>query len=251
MSDLPRDPAEGGVDDEILDQTEDLETEVEDAEPGEEPEEAVGEETEEAEPERRRGRPRGQAYGEQIRELRSQNETLQRRLDEMARGAAPRPDPQAAQAAEAKFWADLELMSPQEMVRAVYARAQNEMRQALGATQLSTQEAIDKQTYESKALTSGVHQRYRQRVEDMVAMERNRGNVLSREVALKYLVGEDALQRSGRVLPQQRRQAAARVGAQTVRPGAGGASDVARGGGRRDQASEDERLLRGLTAGEI
>lgn len=259
MSDLPRNPVDDGAG-EPLDQLEpdpNLELD-EDGNPVDpEPEldedgnpiEFEPEPEPEPEPLRTRG-PRGRANGEQIRELRTKLEQTQRRLDEMSRPQPQRVDPAAQQAAEERFWASLEMMPQAEALKAVYARASAEVRQQLGFQQITTQENFDRQQYEANARTSRVHQQYRQRVDDLVAAERSRGNVVGREVALKFLLGEDAINRANRIAPGQRRAAAGRLAGQTTRP-TNGRGDVARGGGRRDQASDDERLLRNVTVGDI
>jgi hypothetical protein len=251
MSDLPRDPVDDGEGDDLeLDQTEDLDTELEDeAEPGTEPEEEVEDEPEPEQPRRTRG-PRGRANGEQIRELRTQLEQTQRRLDEMSRPQPQRVDPAAQQAAEERFWASVEMMPQREALQAVYARARQEMGQQLGVQQVTTQERFDQQQYDAAARTSRVHQQYRQKVDALVAAERSRGNIVGREVALKFLLGEDAINRANRIVPSQRRAATGRVDRQTTRP-TNGRGDVARGGGRRDQATDDERMLRNVTVGDI
>lgn len=252
MSD-PRDPSDEGVGDDLdLDQTEDLEPEVEEAEAGEEPVAEVEEEDEpEPQPRQTRG-PRGRPNGEEIRELRSQNERLQQQFAELQRQQqASRVDPAAQRAQEDAFFEQLELLQPREAYRALWQRAQQQLGQQFAQQSLTTQEAIDRQHYESQARSSRVHEQYRQRVEDLVANERARGNIVGREVALKFLLGEDAINRANRVVPGQRRAAAARVGAQTVRP-ATGRGDVSRGGGgRRDPDADDARLLREITAGDI
>ncbi len=251
MSDLPDDPALGGEGDDLdLDQPDDLETEVEnEAEPGAEPEEAIEDEPE-PEPRRTRG-PRGRPAGQEIRELRTSLERTQRELDEIRRRPAQPPfDPAAARAEEDRFWAAVEMMPQREALQAVYQRARQEVQQQLGQTQHTTQEAIDRQSYESAARASRVHQQYRQRVEDLVANERTRGNVVPREVALKFLLGEDAINRANRVVPGQQRAAQRRVAAQQTRP-TNGRGDVARGSPRRSPGDDDEALLRQITAGDI
>lgn len=259
MSDLPRDPADGGADD-PLDPIEPQEVELDEDGNPVEPEPELDEDGNpiepdpEPEPEPRQTRrtgPRGRANGEEIRELRSQLEQTNRQLTELQRRPAAAPfDPQAAQAAENKFWADLDLMAPAEAMKAVYARARGEFQQQFVSQSISTQETLDKQSYDASARISRVHQQYRQRVEDLVATERARGNTVPRDVALKFLLGEDAINRANRVVPGQRRAAGARVAAQTTRPVRGG-GDVARGGRRRDEGADDEALLRNITAGDI
>lgn len=197
--------------------------------------------------------PRGRPNGETIRQLTETNAELQRRLAALEQRPAPQPqaDPAAAQRADEQFWAELDLLPPAEAMRRVYARAQNETRQAFYQQQLTTQETLDRQQYDAKASTSRIHQQYRERVESLVASERQRGNVVLREPALAWLHWQDFQARSGRAAPAARRGAQARLAAQTVNP-ASGRSAVARGGGgRRDQDHADEALLRQTTVNDI
>lgn len=251
MSDLPRDPdVDGpGDDDAELDQPDDLETEIDDeAEAGDEPEPEGDEEPEP--PPRQTRRERGRAFGEQIRELRTQNENLGRQIEELRRPAPQRVDPAAQQAAEAQFFEQLEMMPPREAYRALLQYGQRIVGQQLQMQQVNTQENFDKQSYEARAQSSRVHQQYATRVEALVATERARGNMVPRETALKFLLGEDAINRANRVAPAQRRAGAARVAAQTVPP-RGARGDVARGGPRRNRDADDEAMLRGIMASDI
>lgn len=201
---------------------------------------------------RQRG-PRGRPNGETIRELTRDRDELQRRLAtlEQQQRQQPQFDPAAAQRADEQFWAEIDQLPMAEAMRRVYARAQNETRQAFYQQQITTQETIDRQQYDAKAVQSRIHQQYRDRVEALVASERARGNVVLREPALAWLHWQDFQARSGRAAPAARRGAQQRLAAQTVQP-ASGRSAVARGtGGRRDQASDDEALLRQTTIGDI
>lgn len=252
MSDLARDPAdEGGAgDDAELDQLDELDTEIEDEpEPDEGPEPEGGEETE-PEPRQTRRGPRGRANGEEIRELRTQLEHTNRQLEELRRPAPQRIDPAAQQAAEVQFWANLEMMPPGEAYRTLYSRARQEFGQQFAQQQLNTQESLDKQQYDAQARSDPLYQKYRADVEALVAAERQRGNFVSREIALNQVYAQDMRNRAKRVAGPQRRAGAARLAAQTVRTPSG-RGDVARGGTRRNQDADDADMLRGITAGDI
>lgn len=255
MSDLPRDPIldDGDGDPAELDQPEDLETELEDEpQEGDEPDAADGEDEAADEPPRqtRRTGPRGRPNGEEIRELRRENEDIRRQMQALQQPRQPAFDPAAQARADQEFWASLDLMTPAEAHRAVYTRATREVSQAFFQQNTQTQETLDKQAYDAQARNSRVHQQYRSRVEELVSGERARGNIVNRDVALRYLLGEDAINRANKVAPAQRRQGAARVNSQTVRPG-NGRGDVARGGARRNQDTDDEALLRGTRVADI
>ncbi len=260
MSDLPRDPADGGNDPDLDPPEPELDDDGNPLEPAEldddgnpvDPDLDADPDPDPDEPPRRRSGPRGRPNGEEIRELRRENEEIRRQMQTLQQQPRqPAIDPAAQARADQEFWASLDLMTPAEAHRAVYNRARNEFAQQFGAQQLSTQEAIDRRDYDAAARTSRIHQQYRQRVEDLIGAERARGNIVTRDVALNYLVGQDAIARANKVAPAQRRSGAARVSAQTVRPG-NGRGDVARGGNRqRNQDSDDEALLRGIRVADI
>lgn len=199
----------------------------------------------------RRSGPRGRPNGEEIRELRRENEEIRRQMRALQQQPRqPAVDPQAQARADQEFWASLDLMTPAEAHRAVYNRATREVSQAFYQQNSQTQDRTDKQAYATLASTSPIHQRYQQRVEEAVANERARGNIVDREVMFAWLEYQDRKTRAARIAPQQRRRGAANVARQTVRPG-NGRGDVQRSGGRRSQDSDDEALLRQTRVSDI
>jgi len=271
MSDLPRDPAQPGGEPPADPNAEPLDTELDETLDPEEPEPELDEDGNpiEVEPEpdepsppaaaRRQG-PRGRPYGETIREQQRQIDDLRQQLQ-----ARPAPQPQvdtaaqrAAEAAEEqRFLESLELMSPAQAAIAAARRereqSERRMQQYLLHQQVTTQETLDRQAYDSQARTSKIHEQYRARVERMVADERARGNFVNREVALKYLLGEDAIARANRAAAPQRKAAAGRVAAQQVRTGSPRGDAPATGRRPAPGSLEaDEALLRDAWArGEI
>ena len=162
---------------------------------------------------------------------------LERELAE-ARGfqqgmQARQVDPQAQARAEQEFYASLELMPPAQAYQAIVARERQNVGTALQQIEFRSNDRADKQSYDIAARTSRVHQQYRSQVEQTLASERAAGRNPDREVILKFLVGNDVLERASRAAPAQRNGAAARVASQQTRP-TGARGDVA-AKGRRPQ----------------
>jgi hypothetical protein len=147
-------------------------------------------------------------------------------------------DPQAAAKAEQEFYASLEMMPPAQAYQLLMQRGQQQIGNVVQNLQFQTNERLDKQAYESAARTSRVHQQYRSQVESTLAAERAQGRNPDREVILKYLVGNDVLERAMRAAPAQRNGAARRVAGQQTRP-TGARGDVGRSG-RRPQPGTPE-----------
>lgn len=236
MSDTPREPVEEEID---------LGEIVDEQELGDEPQQEWGEgleeggdeplEPDDTEPEpvapARQGR-KGEAQRYRDRALRAE-ERLSEILTRQPQAApAPTFDPAAQARAEAEKWERRAMMSPVELAQDVQREMQANFQQAFVAQQVQTQDLIDKQAYDTEARTSSVHQKYQKRVETLLGSERARGNYGATRVAiLKYLIGEDALERAGRAVPRQQRAASNRLDAQRTRP-VGARGDVARGGRR-------------------
>ena len=143
------------------------------------------------------------------------------------------------------------MMSPTEAMQDMQREAYQQVGQALQMQQVQIQDQIDKQAYDQAATTSAAHRKYQSRVEQVMAAERARGNIgANRTAILKYLIGDDAINRGAAAAPAQRRAARGRVAAQTARP-TNARGDAARSGGGRNQDSADEAMLRGLTAGDV
>jgi len=142
-------------------------------------------------------------------------------------------DPQAAARAEQEFYASLQYMPEEQRLQAVVQRERQTMGSALAQIEFRSNDRADKQAYDIAARTSKVHQQYRSQVEQTLASERAAGRNPDREVILKFLVGNDVLERASRAAPAQRNGAAARVASQQTRP-TGARGDVA-AKGRRPQ----------------
>lgn len=239
MSDLPQDGSAAA---------EDLDLEFGE-EPGEEEELLEGEEEGEAGAEEGDGEPGAEEplpaaarrqrpsqsqrlRGERDRLLTEMAE-LRGRFDQMQRQSPqPGPDPRQREREEAEFYASLDTMTPAEAVRAAVARERQLIGQTLHRQQTATEDRIDKQGYDAQKATSAVHRQYADRVEQVIATERARGNFgVTRDAVLRFLVGDDAISRANASAGRQRTQAARRVQQQRVPP-TSGRGDGARSGAR-------------------
>lgn len=264
MSDRPLDPELGEEQD--LGEIEEIETDGVDETDGEqdaggddvdaEDEEGQGEEEDVDPPPRRGGgaktprdlRRRAQEAERQAADTKRELEELRQRQN--AFEARQANDPQAAARAAAQEAEAVALMSPAEAAQYYYRKGQQEFNAVIQRMQAQNQDAVDRNAYEARSATSVLHQRYADRVEQVLRDERREGRSPPREVILKYLIGEDAMRRATAAAPGQRRTAARRVQSQRTRPG-GARGDGARPAGARNQEDADERLLRSIGPNDV
>ncbi len=123
-------------------------------------------------------------------------------------------------------------MPPAQAYQALMQRGQAQVGNALQQIEFRSSDRADKQAYDIAARTSKVHQQYRTQVEQTLASERAAGRNPDREVILKYLVGNDVLERAGRAAPAQRTGAARRVASQRTQPTGARGDVAAKGRGR-------------------
>ena len=253
MSDLPGAGAPG--DDEEIDLgvlNEELEPEepVDEALEPEEPEEpAEPPEPRPGRQERRDERSRGRA-----RELEQQNADLARRLAQLEaqRNQPAAPDPQAAAREEAAFRQSLETMLPHEASLAVAERTERRFQQQLMVAEVRGFDRADTAEFNALRARDRAAERLAPQVEAALQAERAAGRYnFGRLDIYDYLRGRELRMKGPAVARQQRQAGAARVAAQTTRPGAA-RGDVARGtGGGRDQEAADLALLRGTRLDEL
>ncbi len=186
------------------------------------------------------------------RELAARNaEIAELRAGQRAIEARLASDPQAAARAREEQRQRRELMTPAEIAADVEQSLATQFLQVRQADQLALHDRLDKQSYDAAARTSRVHRDYSAQVEKLVREERAAGRNPDREVVLKYLVGNDVLERANRAAPAQRGAAARRVAAQRTQP-TGARGDAARAGRRPAQGSLEADLAlvnAGIAAG--
>lgn len=225
-----------------------------------EPEEGEGEPepqppAEGAELQQRRSRP-GEAarWRQRYDDLARDVAELRRQTQAPAQPQQPYVDPLAQQRAQQEWFAQLAQIDPAQAYAQMWAAAEQRMSNGLMQNRMELQERIDKQAYDLAVATSQHHRHYQPEVERLVREARARFDyTTTREQVLQMLVGRDALTRARNGAPAQRRQAAARVASQTVRPAAARSDVAPTQSGRRvtNQDADDEALLRRLTTDDI
>ena len=85
---------------------------------------------------------------------------------------------------------------------------------------MNTAALMDKTAYDAKATINPVYAKFKDEVENRFQEQVRRGQPVEREIILKVLLGERALEGAGKSGPA-RRQASRRVESQRVAPGSG------------------------------
>ena len=253
MSDLP--DGAGAPDDDDLDLGAlDEGTEPEPIEPGPDDLESNPEPEPEPQSQPTRQERRDERARSRLREVEAERADLARRLAALeSRQAQPAaPDPAVSARAEAEFRQSLEQMLPHEAALAVAARSEQRIQQQLVQAELRGFDRADSAEFAALQRTDRAAQRLAPEVERVLAANRAAGDLrLGRLDIFDFLRGRELRTRGPQAARQQRQQGAARVAAQTTRPGSG-RGDVARGSGApANQDSADEALLRGVRAGDV
>jgi hypothetical protein len=182
--------------------------------------------------------PRGRAQ-RRITSLSGRVQDLERQLSEANRQRAqpqqPQPDPAAQRAAQAALFERWAQMAPHEaeVERQEYYRRQFGGQMDRIAGQLGDQ--MDRTSFEARCATSKARERLAPRVEEVIAQRRQMGDFgTTREVAFKYLLGEEVDRKTGEATVRQRREGQNRIRSQTTRPGS------ARGDAPRSRRPADD-----------
>ena len=164
-------------------------------------------------------------------ELRTQFNAIQQRTNQ--------PDPRAQQLEAER----LAVMDPEQ--RFEHFRQQDQQRIAALEQRLTfrLEDATDKAAFEALQARNPLAAKYAPDVEKLIASERNAGRNVSREVALKFVIGEKFLQKAPAQTTRQRAAASTRVASQTTAPRSqAGMGREARGEG--DDVGALEKRLR-------
>lgn len=236
-----------------------LELDLDAEQPVDQPEEPEGEESEDqpeqpeepstdqqpvaaqeqvAEPQRpSRRETRIQSLVESNRQKDTELADVRRRLDELTR-TVQQPKP-AVESPEVRAQRRA-LMTPQEVMQEELQEAKASFTQQLNQVQWQNAETADRTAFQAKCATNPLYARYAPKVEGKLAELRTKGTNAEREVLLKYLIGEAALERySSKEGKQEVAQAQQRVRRQTVKPPSSGSDTAAT---RRREESLERRL---------
>lgn len=164
-----------------------------------------------------RSQRRVQAALREARDARERAERLERDLEEMRRGNTGRNRAEE-EAAERER---LALMTPEERTDYLLRKQRDEILGEVRRGQFVTADQNDKAAFAARAASDPLYRRYEERVEKELQTLRARGQNVSREALLSYLIGQDALKRRGEVAGKQRRKAAEVRRRETAKPGSG------------------------------
>ncbi len=162
---------------------------------------------------------------------------VRRRLDELTRTVQqPRPAQESPEMRAQRR----ALMTPQEVMQEDLREAKDGFTQQITQMQWQNAETADRTAFQAKCASNPLYAKYAPKVEGKLAELRTRGINSEREVLLKYLIGEAALDRmSSKEGKQEVRQAQQRVRRATVRPSNSGSDEAAT---RRREESLERRL---------
>ena len=131
-------------------------------------------------------------------------------------------------------------MTPQEVMQEDLREAKDGFTQQITQMQWQNAETADRTAFQAKCASNPLYAKYAPKVEGKLAELRTRGINSEREVLLKYLIGEAALDRmSSKEGKREVAQAQTRVRRATVRPSNSGSDEAAT---RRREESLERRL---------
>ena len=172
----------------------------------------------------RAARERAQAAEARVAELASQQQALQRQLAELQ-----------STRSQAEEQERLALMSPEERAEYRIQKMQQQMERQSGMLQMQLQETSDRIAFEAKAAANKLYAQHSTEVERIVQTEKAQGRYVSREIALKYLLGEKLLAKQPAAQNRARRDAQRSQAQQrttVTRPGGDVGANRARGQGK-------------------
>lgn len=173
--------------------------------------------------------------------LSNENSELRRRLSDLERRPASQVQPQGPrEESDAEFTARIQLLPSEERMEARMDRSARRNEQLIRQTQYQTQDMADKAAYDAKAATDQRYSRYASAVETKRNELLQQGQLVARDVLLKYLIGERVLGNVGqKEIKKQRAAGQDRIERQRTRPTGSGRSDVQttqrRGGSEAEQ----------------
>lgn len=227
---------------------------------GDEEGDAGGEENDEegeewlADPPARRGRA-----SESVREAkrtakadRERADRLEREIAEIrqAQNAPRQQSPQEIAAEAEREAAHVAMLDPAAQVQYFVAKAMQPIQANLHQTRMQLQEQTDRAEFRALQSSNPLARKYATDVEKMVSDQKSRGFTVSREIALKQVLGERLFEQSMKNAGKAKKAGASRIAAATGRPGRATGEASSDRGGRRggdDSIEALERRLKGVT----
>ncbi len=130
----------------------------------------------------------------------------------------------------------LALMLPEERTTYQLSKMQQQFQQERAQDRAATAELLDQTKYDAKATINPVYGKFKDEVEKRFQEHKQQGAPVAREILLKLILGERALE--GARNPKVKQQAANRVAAQKVSSGSGKGSAAADRGKAGDSPGE-------------
>ncbi len=227
-------PAEPDLEDEPGDPANEPEPE------GDEPEDqpvAAKQDQPAQEPERpSRRENRIQSLRNELRERDQRLADTNRRIDELLARQQPQHTGESPEQRAQRF----SLMTPLEQIAETLRESEARHAQQLQGVQMQMLDTSDRTSFQTKAAVDPLYAKWGPKVEGKRAELAAKGQYVEREVLLKFLIGEAALERRGsKEGKAEVRQAQRRVQSQRTRPGnSGGDTQPV----RRQQTSLERRL---------
>lgn len=178
-----------------------------------------------------------QTLAEEARQAKSELAETRRRLDELSRQMTqPRVQQESAEQRAARF----ALMTPQEQMAETLRESEQRTAALVQQVQMQSSDAADRAAFQSRAAVDPLYAKWGPKVEGKLAELRARGSNVEREVLLKFMIGEAALERrTSKEGKAEVRQAQRRVQSQRTRPANSGSDTASQ---RRQQTSLERRL---------
>lgn len=162
---------------------------------------------------------------------------VRRRLDDLSRQMTqPRVQAESPEQRAARF----ALMTPQEQMAETLRESEQRTATLVQQVQMQSADAADRAAFQSRAAVDPLYAKWGPKVEGKLAELRARGNNVEREVLLKFMIGEAALERRGSMAGKTEvRQAQRRVASQRTRTANSGSDTAPQ---RRQQQTLERRL---------
>jgi hypothetical protein len=178
-----------------------------------------------------------QALRNEVRERDARLAETNRRIDELiARQAQPATQRETAEQRAARF----AIMTPQEQIAETLRESEARFEQRMQGFQVQTAETADRTAFQAKAAVDPLYAKWAPKVEGKLAELRTKGTNVEREVLLKFMIGEAALERrSSKEGKLETAGAQRRVASQRARPTNSGSDTQAV---RRQTTSLERRL---------
>lgn len=183
---------------------------------------------------------------------RDRADRLEREIAEIrqAQNAPRQQSPQEIAAEAEREAAHVAMLDPAAQVQYYVAKAMQPINANLHQTRMQLQEQTDRAEFRALQTSNPLARKYATDVEKMVSDQKSRGFTVSREIALKQVLGERLFEQSMKNAGKAKKAGASRIAAATGRPGRATGEASSDRGGRRggdDSIEALERRLKGVT----